>query len=75
MLSLLTERACDWGVAVWESEAGCCEQFSSFKEEMIKVFDHSVYGHEASRQLPTLRQGRRTAADYAIEFRNLAATC
>ncbi len=62
-------------LAVWGSEAGCCELFSAFKEEMIKIFDRSVYGHEASRQLVTLRQGRRSAADYAIEFRTLAATC
>ncbi len=76
MLSLLTGRAHDWGAAVWEYEAGCCELFSSaFKEEMIKIFDRSVYGHEAFRQLVTLRQGRRSATDYAIEFRTLAATC
>ncbi len=75
VLSLLTGRARDWGVAVWESEASCCERFSDFKEEMIKTFDRSVYGPEASRQLVTLRQGRRSAADYAIEFRTLAATC
>ncbi len=60
---------------MWESEAGCCELFSAFKEEMIKIFDRSVYGHETSRQLVTLRQGRRSATDYAIEFRTLAATC
>ncbi len=46
-----------------------------FKEEIIKIFDHSVYGQEASLQLVTLRQGRRSAADYAIEFGTLAATC
>ncbi|RXN35490.1 Pol poly [Labeo rohita] len=45
------------------------------QEEMLKVFDCSVYGHEASRQLATLSQGRRSAADFAIEFRTLAATC
>ncbi len=70
VLSLLTGQACDWGAAVWESKASCCEQFSLFK-----IFDRSVYGHEASRQLLTLHQGRRSAADYAIEFRTLAATC
>ncbi len=75
VLSLLTGRARDWGAAVWESEASCCERFSDFKEEMIKIFDRSVYGHEASRQLVTLCQERRSAADYAIEFRTLAATC
>ncbi|RXN06590.1 Pol poly [Labeo rohita] len=40
-----------------------------------QVFDRSVYGHEASRQLATLRQGRPSAADFTIEFRTLAATC
>ncbi|RXN33047.1 Pol poly [Labeo rohita] len=42
---------------------------------MIKVFDRSVFGQEASRLLSSLRQGKRSAADYAIEFRTLAATC
>ncbi len=41
---------------------------------MIKIFDRSVYEHKAFRQLLTLRQGRRSAADYAIEFRTLTAT-
>lgn len=39
VISLLTGRARDWGVAVWESQAWCCSDFSAFKEEMIKVFD------------------------------------
>lgn len=47
----------------------------AFKEEMIKVFDLSVYGHKAFRRLVTLRQGRRLAADYALEFCTLATTC
>ncbi|RXN14598.1 Pol poly [Labeo rohita] len=75
VISLLTGRARDWGATVWESEAGCCKHFSLFKEKMIKVFDRSVFGHEASRQLATLRQGRRSAADFAVEFRTLATTC
>ncbi|KAI2646997.1 Transposon Ty3-I Gag-Pol polyprotein [Labeo rohita] len=75
VISLLSGRACDWGAAVWEMEAVFCEHFSLFKEEMIKVFDHSVFGQEASRLLSSLRQGKRSAADYAIEFRTLAATC
>ena len=33
-----------------------------------------VFGKEASRQLASLRQGRRTVADYAIEFKTLADT-
>ncbi|KAI2656613.1 Transposon Tf2-9 polyprotein [Labeo rohita] len=74
VISLLSGRARDWGAAVWEMEAVFCEHFSLFKE-MIKVFDRSVFGQEASRLLSSLRQGKRSAADYAIEFRTLAATC
>ncbi|RXN14926.1 Pol poly [Labeo rohita] len=75
VISLLSGRARDWGAAVWEMEAVFCEHFSLFKEEMIKVFDRSVFGQEASRLLSSLRQGKRSAADYAIEFRTLATTC
>ncbi|RXN36541.1 Pol poly [Labeo rohita] len=75
VISLLSGRARDWGAAVWEMEAVFCEHFSLFKEEMIKVFDRSVFGQEASRLLSSLRQGKRSAADYAIEFRTLSATC
>ncbi len=42
---------------------------------MIKVFDRSVYGREASRLLAVLHQGERSVADFAIEFRTLATTC
>ncbi|KAI2657893.1 Transposon Tf2-6 polyprotein [Labeo rohita] len=52
-----------------------CGRWRLFFEEMIKVFDRSVFGQEASRLLSSLRQGKRSAADYAIEFRTLAATC
>lgn len=75
VVSLLTSRARDWGAAVWEAEADCCNRYISFKEEMLKVFDRSVFGREASRQLAALRQGRRSAADYAIDFKTLSATC
>lgn len=75
VVSLLTSRAREWGTAVWEAGADCCDQYNVFKKEMLKVFDRSVFGREASRQLAALRQGRRSAADYAIEFKTLSATC
>lgn len=74
IISLLAGRARDWGAAVWEAEDVCCLDFHRFKEEMIKTFDRSVFGKEASRLLAALQQGRRSVADYAIEFRTLAAT-
>ncbi|RXN36864.1 Pol poly [Labeo rohita] len=74
IISLLTGRAREWGTAVWESQARCCFDFESFKDEMIKTFDQSVFGKEASRLLASIQQGRRSVADYSVEFRTLAAT-
>ncbi|RXN35611.1 Pol poly [Labeo rohita] len=74
VISLLTGRAREWGTAVWESQARCCFEFESFKDEMIKTFDQSVFGKEASRLLASIQQGRRSVADYSVEFRTLAAT-
>lgn len=75
VISLLSGRARQWGTAVWESRAVCVERFSLFKEEMIRVFDRSVYGEEASRLLSSLRQGKRSVTDFSIEFRTLATSC
>lgn len=72
VISLLAGRPRDWGTAIWRSL--CCEDFKLFKAEMIKVFNRSVFAKEASRQLAALRQGKRSVADYAIEFKTLAAT-
>lgn len=74
VLSLLTGRAREWGTSVWEARSECCSKYGSFKDEMIKVFDRSVFGSEASRLLAVLRQGRRSVPDFAIEFRTLATT-
>ena len=74
VLSLLTGRAREWGTSVWEAKSACCSQYGLFKDEMIKVFDRSVFGCEASRLLAVLRQGRRSVADFTIEFRTLATT-
>ncbi len=75
VLSLLTGRAREWGTSAWEARTSCCGRYELFKEEMIKIFDRSVFGREASRLLTTLHQGRRSVADFAIEFRTLATTC
>lgn len=74
VISLLTGRAREWATAVWSEKADCCKEFSLFKTEMMKVFDRSALGKEASRLLAALQQGRRSVADFAIEFRTLAAS-
>ncbi len=68
VVSLLTGRARGWATAAWEAQASCCGHYELFKGEMIKVFDRSVYGREASRLLAVLHQGERSVADFAIEF-------
>ncbi len=45
----------------------------AFEEELKRVFDHPVSGREASKHLLTLNQGSRSAAEFAIAFRTIAA--
>ncbi|KAI2646625.1 Transposon Tf2-6 polyprotein [Labeo rohita] len=71
--SLLTGRALDWATALWEGEHTTFPSFTVFLQSFREVFDHSAYGEEAGEQLLALRQGRSTAADYALTFRTLAA--
>ncbi|KAK1789534.1 hypothetical protein P4O66_015448 [Electrophorus voltai] len=47
--------------------------YSSFIQELKAVFFHSCQGHLCGHTLLRLRQGIRTVADYAMEFRMLAA--
>lgn len=75
VISLLAGQAREWGAANWEAEVDCVFDFSLFKEEMIRVFDRSAHGEEASHPLSTLRQERRSIADFSIEFRTLSTTC
>ncbi|XDV24625.1 hypothetical protein PO909_028745 [Leuciscus waleckii] len=74
VISLLTGRAREWGTSVWEAGTPCCHRFDLFKEEMIKIFDQSVFGHEASHLLTTIRQGVENSGRFAIEFRTLSTT-
>lgn len=48
VFSLLAGWAHDWGAAIQDSRSTYCEDFKLFKNEMIKVFDRSVFGKEAS---------------------------
>lgn len=52
------------GLAGW-SQTGL--NFDGFKEKMIRVFDCSVFGKEASRLLEALRQGKSPVVNYAID--------
>ncbi|KAA0709163.1 Protein LDOC1 [Triplophysa tibetana] len=75
ILTLLTGKARQWGVAVWESQDPCCRSFPAFQEEMTRLFDRSARGDEAAALLSRTTQGRSSITDYAIRFKTLAAAC
>ncbi|KAL1278509.1 hypothetical protein QQF64_025182 [Cirrhinus molitorella] len=74
IITLLSDKALSWVSAVWQSQDACCESYAAFQEEFKRVFDHPVSGREASKHLLTLHQGPRSTADFAIEFRTIAAS-
>ncbi|KAL0176934.1 hypothetical protein M9458_029264, partial [Cirrhinus mrigala] len=71
--SLLSGRALDWATAVWRFDRPAYPSFAAFLQRFKEVFQPSTEGGEAGEQIMALRQGRRTAADYALTFRTLAA--
>ncbi len=71
--SLLTGKALDWATAVWRTDGSAFPTFDSFLHHFREVFEHPAEGRGAGEQLLALSQGRKTAADYALSFRTLAA--
>lgn len=73
VITHLTGRARLWGTAEYDRQTPACATFDRFAEEMLKVFDLGSSTAEASQALMSIRQGRRTVADYSIDFRTLAS--
>ena len=73
ILSHLTGRAEAWATAEWSRQAAICDSVDLFTDALVKIFQHTAPGREAARGLVSIRQGQRRAADYAVEFRTLAA--
>ncbi|KAL0155832.1 hypothetical protein M9458_050095, partial [Cirrhinus mrigala] len=71
--SLLTGKALEWATAVWNLDRPAFPSFAAFLQQFKAVFQPSSESGEAGEQIYQLRQGRRTAAEYALEFRTLAA--
>ncbi|KAL0188522.1 hypothetical protein M9458_015621 [Cirrhinus mrigala] len=71
--SLLTGRALDWATAVWDLGRPTFPSFATFLQSFKEAFQPSPESSEAGEQIMALKQGRRTAADYALDFRTLAA--
>lgn len=73
IMSLLSNKASAWAVALVESSSPVCNSLGLFTAEMRKVFDHPLQSKEASSRLLSLRQGSSSVTSYSIDFRILAA--
>lgn len=73
LIGSLRGAALSWATAMWEKQSLISSSYPHFIQEMRKVFDHPVRGKDAARRLLSLRQGPRSVAELAIEFRTLAA--
>lgn len=73
LIGCLRGHALNWASAIWEKQGEVCFSYPDFTAEMKQIFDHPVSGKEAAKRLFSLRQGTRSVAEFAIEFRTLAA--
>ena len=73
VISLLSGRALKWAVATLEKDPQLSYDYQKFITEFRLVFDHPTAGQDSSSRLLSLTQGSRSVADYAVEFRILAA--
>ncbi len=71
--SLLTRSALEWMTTVWRGGRLPFRTFDEFLQRFREVFDHPKDGRSPDELLLTLSQGRRSAAEYALAFRTLAA--
>lgn len=69
-----TGEALCWVQSFLSSNPGARLNYPDFEEEFKRVFDHPIAGQDAGSQLLHIKQGSRTVAAYAIEFRTLAAS-
>ena len=73
IVSLLSGRALDWAVASLNSDSRYASDYRLFISDFRLVFDHPPDGHDSASRLHSMCQGSRSVADYAVEFRILAA--
>lgn len=73
VLSLLTGRVLEWATALWHQNNDVLKNEAQFHALFKEVFDHPAAGRDVGNRLCEIEQGKRSAADYALEFRTLAA--
>ena len=73
LVSCLSGKALEWATAVWNFEQPTQGSYAEFTRRFRVVFDHPHEGREAGERLFHLRQETRSAQEFALEFRTLAA--
>ncbi|KAI4887347.1 hypothetical protein NFI96_002626 [Prochilodus magdalenae] len=73
IMALLTGRALTWATPLWEQRSDSCSSVAQFSEAMHRTFFNPEGGRAAAPWLLRLRQGARSASDYAIDFRTLGS--
>ena len=73
LIKWMSGKALIWAMAVWEQQSAVCISLEEFVAEVKKVFDAPLSRREAARKLLQLRQDSLSVADYAVDFRTLAA--
>lgn len=73
VLSLLTGRALKWAASLWHQDNDVLKESTNFHGLFIEVFNHPAASCKAGNRSCEIQQERRSAADYALEFRTLAA--
>lgn len=63
----------DIGLAPSVTNGGSIASYNHFIQLFRRVFNHSPEGKEVSGRLLTLKQGSRRAAEFALDFRTIAA--
>ena len=73
LISCLTGKALEWANAIWEVEDPTRENYEDFSRRFRAVFDHPPEGKAAGERLFHLKQEMRSAREFALDFRTLAA--
>lgn len=73
VITRLKGKALDWATAVWREGGDVTTSYARFIALFRAVFEHPIDGKERSERLLKLSQGTGTAAEYALQFRTLAA--
>ncbi|KAL7884792.1 hypothetical protein AOLI_G00075620 [Acnodon oligacanthus] len=73
VISLLTGKANTWASALWTQNSDILKSERYFLDSFKAVFNHPLTGHDVGNSLCDIHQGKRSTAEYALEFQTLAA--